>query len=156
MKYTCEVMINKPRELVVEAYRNTEWLSYWYEGFVSIKPLMRNFGVAGSKAILKCEQNGEISEISAVVESVNEPESVTLRFQMENVWYRAISELYEDDTEAMVRTRWVQRIEFHFPGILAITSLLNKKFYYNNTLRKMNRFKAFVETHDFENQRVEE
>jgi hypothetical protein len=134
-------MIDKPRDLVMRAYRNPECLPHWYEGFISLKPMMKNFGMEGTKAILCCKREDEIVEVTAVVESVTLPDSVVMTFEQNTSWYRISSKLYEVE----YKTKWIQSIEFHFSGLLALLCLLNKKRFISETYKKMNRFKKFAE-----------
>ena len=63
MKYRCEVIINLPRERVVELFDNPDNMSQWQPGLQSFEHLSGEPGQPGTKSKLVYDMNGRRVEM---------------------------------------------------------------------------------------------
>jgi len=141
MKYKTEVMIDLPRDQVVEIFDDPDSLPKWQEGFVSMEHQSGEYGKAGMVSLLKYDNNGRKIELTETIESRNLPEAFIAIYETEGVWNRHENYFFDEgDT-----TRYVTDTEFKCTGFMRLFTLFMPGMFKKETLKQMNAFKTFAE-----------
>ena len=143
MKYTSEITLDLPRERVIELFDSTENLYQWQPGLQSFEPLEGEPGQAGARSRLVYDENGRQVEMIETIVRREFPDDFTATYEAKGVKNRVANCFVE---EAPGHTRWVMDNEFKFSGLMALMGLFMRGAIQKQTLRDMNRFKAFAES----------
>jgi hypothetical protein len=143
MKYSFELMLNKPRAEAWKGFSDPANLSKWQPLLVKIEQLEGNSAQPGSVAKLTFK-NGE-REYSLIEKITNciEPERLDQLYQNEFADNTIKNSFMETGNN---KTRWKVDVEFTFKTIaMRLIGPFVKKRFVANTQRDMERFKAFIE-----------
>lgn len=142
MKYTTELVINVPRERVVELFVNPDNLAKWQQGLKKMEPISGEPGTAGAKTRLVYDENGRKVKLVETIITRDLPEAYTALYETGSVKNWSSNHFYEAGPNA---TRWVQENEFKFGGLMAILALFMRGAFPKQTEKDMKRFKTFAE-----------
>lgn len=142
MQYSCEVLINLPREKVVEIYDNSDNLKKWMEGLQSFEHLNGEPGHPGAKSRLIFDHKGRRLEMIETIIKRNLPEEYSGTYETQGVVNKVINHFYED---GMDRTRWVSENKFQFTGLMKLTAFFTNNAFPKQTKFHMDNFKNFAE-----------
>ena len=142
MKYTCEIVIESPRERVVEPFDSTDNLFKWMDGLKSFEHLEGEPGQPGAKSRLVFKRgNGELEMIETV--AVRDlPDVFAGSYEADHAWNGMVNRFIEEGPD---RTRWITENEFKFTGIWRFVSLVLRPMFPKQTMKSMRAFKEFVE-----------
>lgn len=142
MKYSCELIINLPRERVIELFDNPDNMPKWQPGLQSFEPISGEPGQPGAKSRLVYDMNGRRVEMVETIVSRNLPDEFSGTYEAKGVKNWIANYFYD---EADDKTRWVMDSEFMFSGFMILLSLFMRGSFRKETQSTMFRFKAFAE-----------
>ena len=141
MKYTCEVVIDLPREKIIPLFDNADNLLKWQSGLKSFEHLSGEPGQVGAKSRLIFDEGGRKVEMIETITVRNLPDEFSGTYQAKGVdnW---VSNRFIDEGE---KTRWLSESEFKFSGVMRFLAVLMGGSFRKQTLDFMNSFKKFAE-----------
>lgn len=142
MKYTTEVVIDLPRNQVIELFDDPDNLPKWQKGLQLVESLEGFPGMPGARTRLVYDQEGRKVDMTETVIARNLPDELSVLYETRGVKNWAVNRFYEVERGA---TRWVMTNEFKFSGLMAIAALVMRNAFPRQTLKDMKRFKVFAE-----------
>ncbi len=143
MKYESEIILDLPRERVIELFDDADNLSKWQPGLQSFEHLSGEPGQPGAKSRLVFDQNGRRLEMIETITRRNLPDEFSSTYETKGVMNWVVNRFYD---EGGGKTRWVSENEFKFSGVMAILSLFMRRAFPRQTLEFMRHFKEFAES----------
>jgi len=142
MRYKTEVIINLPRERVIELFDSFENLKKWQEGLVSFEHISGDPGRPGAKTRLLYDMGRRRMEMIETIIERDLPDEFSGTYDASGV-HNIVHNYFYDEGE---RTRWVLDSEFQFRSFMRIMSLFipGSKFR-EQTRSSMEAFKRFAE-----------
>ena len=142
MRYETEVLINLPRERVIELFDSFENLKKWQEGLISFEHISGEPGQPGAKTRLLYDMGRRRMEMIETIIERNLPEEFSGTYDASGV-HNIVRNYFYDEGE---QTRWALDSEFQFRSFMRIMSLFipNSKFH-EQTRSSMEAFKRFAE-----------
>jgi hypothetical protein len=142
MKYNTEILINLPREKVLELFLNTEHLKKWQPGLLSYAHLDGEQGEEGSRSKQVFEgRKGELV-ITETITSKQLPEHIHMSYRSRGV-YNEVNNRFTEQEAGI--TLWQIENNFRFRGIMMLMIPFMKNAFIHNTMLNMDRFKLFAE-----------
>ena len=143
MKYTCKLVINLPRERVVELFDDPDNLTQWMEGLQSFEHLSGDPGQPGAKSRLVFDRgDGETFAMIETLTRYNLPDEISGTYETDGV-RNVIENLFIKDGRN--RTQWIAHNEFQFGGFMRIASWFMRPLFKRQSLTIMRGFKVFAE-----------
>ena len=142
MKYTTEIVIDRPRQHVIDLMTNPNLFQAWQPGLEKAELLEGEPGQPGAKTRLVYQRDQRKIDMIEMIDSCSLPDKYTVRYETEGVKNRVINRFYEQDDG---RTRWVAENEFKFGGWMIFLAVFLGSAFRKQTLDDMKRFKAFAE-----------
>jgi len=142
MKYTCEVIIDKPREEVIKLFDSTDNLFKWQKTLASFDIISGENGVDGLKSKMVYDDNGKTMEMIETIEQFNFPDELIAIYEADKVWNRCVN-IFKDMGD---QTSWSMESEFVCSGFMKLVTTFGKKMFMKQTLKDMNSFKSFSES----------
>jgi uncharacterized membrane protein len=143
MKHTSEVIIDLPRQRVIELLGDRDNLSRWQTGLRSYELLSGEEGQVGAKARLVRDIMGRRIEMIETVISLDLPDAFTSTYETKGVLNRVENRFYEISPE---KTRWVMESELTTSGGMAMLGGMIRGVIEKQTVEQMRRFRAFAES----------
>lgn len=141
MKYTCEIVIERPRATVVALFDNPDNMKHWQPGLQSFEPLSGTPGQPGARSRLKYLMGKRPIEMIETITERNLPDTFSGTYETKGVW-NSVANVFRDEGS---RTRWLCESEFKFSGFMWLISKLMPGAFKKETQKMMNQFKAYVE-----------
>ncbi|MEM6738147.1 MAG: SRPBCC family protein [Bacteroidota bacterium] len=142
MKYTCEVLINKPRVEAIELFDNPDNMKYWQKGLVKFEHIYGEPGKPGAESRLIYKMGKRTIEMIETINFNNLPEAIHSNYVTRGVTNMQKNHFKEEGE----KTRWISDAEFKFKGFMKIMSFfMGKSMFKKQTLSYMEDFKAFAE-----------
>jgi hypothetical protein len=143
MKYTLELLVNKPRVEVWKIFDNPENTKIWQPSLTEIETISGIQGQPGAVSRLSYMENGREFSLS---------ERITERVEL-NCLVRVYENAFADNTiknrfieQGNDQTMWTMETEYRFKTlIMKILGPVLKKNYVARSQREMERFKELVE-----------
>ncbi len=142
MKYTTEVIIELPRQKVIELFDNTENMFKWQEGLKSYDHLEGNPGQEGARTAMVYESRRGELKMTETITKRKLPEEFHAVYEAKGVYNEMYNYFVENEPG---RTTWRTVSVFRFRGLMALMAPFMKTAFTGNTLLNMERFKNFVE-----------
>ncbi len=142
MKYEVELIIDLPRERVIELFDNPDNLAKWQPGLQSFEHISGEAGQPGAKSRLIYDENGHRVEMIETVTKNSLPDEFAATFEAKNVKNWISNTFYEEGPE---KTRWVSENEYKFSGLMWFTGIFMRGAFPNQSLEFMELFKEFAE-----------
>ncbi|MAQ75906.1 MAG: hypothetical protein CL613_06200 [Aquimarina sp.] len=142
MEYTAEIVIDLPRDKVIEKFDNEENMKHWQKGLVSMEHISGKQGEVGATSKLRYHIGGREIEMIETMTFKDAPDAFHLTFDAKNVYN--IQENYFEEISSD-STKWISKNEFKFNGFMKIMGMLMPKAFKKQTLNYMKDFKAFAE-----------
>jgi len=142
MEYTCELIINLPRNRVIELFDSSENLTKWQPGLQEFEHISGEPGQDGAKSRLVYDENGRRIEMVETILNRNFPDEFSATYEAKGVFNRISNHFYEDSPD---KTRWVMESEFDFSGVYKLMGIFMKGSFPKETTKQMNSFKTFAE-----------
>lgn len=141
MKYEHSLIINLPRERVIELFNSTENLYKWQDGLQSFEHISGTPGQVGAKSMLKYKMGKREVEMIETITHQNLPDRFHGTYEAKNVWNKIENHFSEQGD----KTEWRVVSEFKFTGFMRIMAALMKGAFKKQTLTFMTKFKDFAE-----------
>ncbi|GAB4332861.1 MAG: hypothetical protein Kow0037_10780 [Calditrichia bacterium] len=117
MKYTVEVIIDKPVQKVVELFDNPENLYKWMQGLVSFEPISGTPGQPGAKSRLKFQMGKREIEMIETITARQLPEEFSGTYEAKGV-FNFVKNRFVPVSEN--QTKYISQQEFRFRGLMKI------------------------------------
>lgn len=142
MKYSLNVIINSSLEKVTDLYKDQSNNDKWQEGCVSIKYLNGNREKVGDKTELVFETGKRKMMMTETIVETNFPHKYVVTYEAKGVFNTVITEFEKiEENKTLLKTE----NEFKFKGFMVLFGLLMPGAFKKQTMKYMNRFKAFAE-----------
>ncbi len=141
MRYQTEIIINLPRQRVVELFDSFENLKQWQEGLVSYEHISGAAGTPGAKTRLHYDMGRRQLKMIETITVRSLPDEFSGIYEAPGV-HNIVKNYFHDEGAA---TRWVLDTEFKFSGLMKLTSLLMGGAFRKQTRKGMEAFKRFAE-----------
>lgn len=114
MIYTCDIIINLPREEVIEKLDNPENMKFWQKGLISYKQLNGVLGEKGAQMELEYQMGKRNMVLIETITDNKFPAEFHADYDTKGVhnMQKNIFHVIDENT-----TRWESICEFHFSGI---------------------------------------
>lgn len=143
MKYTTEVIINKPRKEVIEKLDSLENMKHWQRGLVNATPLEGTPGEEGATMKLEYKMGKREMEMKETIIKRNLPEEFHATYDAKGV--HNIQQNYFKEVDQNT-TKWVSESEFQFQGFgMKLIGFLMPGAFKKQSQKYLNDFKNFVE-----------
>ncbi len=143
MRYETEVIIDLPRERVIELFDSFDNLKKWQEGLLSYQPISGEPGQPGAKTKLLYQMGSRRTEMIETIIERNMPDEFSGTYDAKGV-HNIVRNYFHDEGET---TRWVLDSDFQFHGYMRIMSLFMPGSMFKKQTRKtMEDFKKFAES----------
>ena len=142
MQFSCEIIINQPREKVIDLFDNPANHAKWMEGLQSFDHLSGRQGFPGAKSRLLFNHDGRRLELIETILIRNLPEEFSGTYETKGIINKVINYFYEDGPQ---RTRWVSENNFQFSGLMNLMSIFIRSAFPKQTHAQMENFKSFAE-----------
>ena len=142
MNYEKELIIDLPRDRVVELMDNFENLKKWQPSLKSYEHVSGDVGKEGAVTMLVYEEKGREVEMTETIVTRNFPDEFTAIYEGKDVVNRFENYFYEEGPN---KTRWRTVSDFKFRGFMAVFALFMRRAFPKQTLSDMERFKVFAE-----------
>lgn len=143
MKYTLEITIQKPIEVVVSAFDSVENMKHWQKGLISYEPISGDPGAEGSKSRLVYKMGKREIEMVETIVKKNLPSEFHGTYEADGVYN--IQENYFEilDQDA---TKWISVSEFKFVSFtMKLVGFLMPGSFKKQSFKYMQDFKTFIE-----------
>ena len=142
MKYKTEVIINAPREKVIEYFDNPENLKKWQPGFISMEHISGEKGEVGSQYKMKYKMRNREIEMIETITKKQLPDQFYGTYEANGVWNSM-----ENHFEALPdgTTRWWADVEFKLKGSIKVMGWLMPGAFKKQSQKYADNFKEFVE-----------
>lgn len=142
MKYTTEIIINKPREDIIKVFEDSSLLPHWQRGLKRSRVICGKDGEVGSKRKLYITMEGQSIKMTETITKKNLPEEwhgIYTSNGMESTqknYFEAINDH---------QTKWTSYSEFKFSGFMKLISKLLPDIFKKRSILVQQDFKTFVE-----------
>jgi hypothetical protein len=142
MEYTTDLLIELPRNKVIQFFDNTAYASQWQPGIKSLKLIDGTDREAGARYRIVYEgRKGDLTVEERVLKR-NLPDEYTV-FQRSRGVKNTIKHIFFET--APQQTMWRTVNHFRFGGMMRLMAPFMKSAFSSNTLLHMERFKIFAE-----------
>ena len=142
MKYTVEILIDKPKEETVKLYNNIDNLYQWMEGLQSIELLEGKEGEKGAKSKLIFKNSKRELEMIETILVNDLPDKMVTTYDAKGVNNIIFTEFHSEGD----KTRYVAHQEFKMHGFMKVIGFLFPKSFKKQSLKYMEDFKNFAES----------
>ena len=142
MRYACEVVIDLPRERVIELFDDPDNLAKWQPGLKSFEPLRGEPGRPGAKSRLLYNQGGRKLEMIETVSVRDLPDELSGTYEATGVMNWVNNHFVEISPK---KTRWVVETEFRFSGLMRLMAPFMRGAFPKQTQQLTQGFKDFAE-----------
>ncbi len=141
MHYTQEIVINAPREKVVQAFTDSTRFTEWQPGLECYELVSGEQSQTGAKAELTTRAGSRVMGMTETIESNDLPDSIVVIYETHGVWNRIVNTFVAESPDS---THWVADNEFRFTGVRKALALMEGSFK-KESIESMEQFNAFVE-----------
>ncbi len=142
MKYSNEIVIDLPREKVIELFDNVENLEKWQPGFLGFEHISGEPGKEGSKSKMMYQMGKRKVEMIETITKANFPTEFNGTYEAKNV-FNIINNRFEQLSSS--QTKWISHNEFKFSGFMRIMGFLMPGAFSKQSYKYMEYFKDFAE-----------
>lgn len=143
MNFTTQIVINRPRDRVVELMRNPDNIAKWQPGLQTVELLSGEKDQVGARSRIVVDARGFRLELIETIVEHNPPERFASLFEARGVRNFVENRFIADGPDA---TRWVMANSFKFTGFMSLAGLFLRDFVPRQSLESMSRFKDFAES----------
>ena len=143
MKYKVNIIINLPRDRVIELHDDPENLKKWQPDLVAYEHQSGEVGKVGSTSqIIYKMGKKEITMIETIVLK-KLPDKISMTYEAKNSWNRVDNKFLLLEAG---KTKWEYSTVFRCSGVMKIMSFLLPGVFKKQSLKYMRLFKAFAES----------
>lgn len=143
MKYTCEILIDLPREKVIELFDNPDNLGKWQPELQSFEHISGEPGEVGAKSRLLYKMGKRNVEMIETIHVRDLPDQFDGSYEANGV-YNIVKNRFEVVDENT--TRWITEQEFQFRGMMKLMAWLMPGAFKKQSMLYLRRFKEFAES----------
>lgn len=144
MKYTCQLVINLPRDRMVELFDDPDNMLKWMKGLESFEHVSGTPGKPGAQSRLTfARDNGETFDMIETLTRYNLPDEISGTYETEGVRNVIENWFVEDGPTA---TRWIAHNVFEFGGFMRVGAWFMRPLFKRQSLKIMESFKVFAES----------
>jgi hypothetical protein len=144
MKYNIELLIDKPRSEIWQAFNDPEKLKIWQPSLSAIEVINGTQGKSGAESMLTFEENGRVYSLVERITFCQEPESV---HQLYDNQFAINTVKNSFIVQGQNQTLWATETDYNFKTVLMkIMGPFYKKNFATRTERGMQLFKEMVES----------
>ena len=142
MRYKIEIIINLPRQRVIELFDSFENLKHWQPGLISHEHISGESGKPGAKTRLVYDMGRRKMEMIETITVRNLPDEFSGTYDASGV-HNIVLNHFSDEGES---TRWVLDSDFQFHSYMRILSLfMPSSMFKKQTRSSMEAFKRYAE-----------
>lgn len=143
MKYTSEIIINKPIAEVIEKMDNADNMKHWQKGLVEYKQLEGTPGSVGAKMSLQYKMGKREMELIETITKNNFPEEFHANYDAKGM-HNEQQNFFENVDENT--TKWTSHTEFEFQSFgMKVFGFIMPGMFKKQSMKYMLDFKSFVE-----------
>lgn len=143
MKYTCEIVIDLPRETVIEKLDNAENMKHWQRGLIGYEQVEGTPGQEGAKMDLEYKMGKRGMKMTETIVKNNFPSEFHATYQTKGVYNLQQNFFHELDGG---KTRWESQSEFKFDSFgMKLMGWLMPGAFKKQSLKYLQDFKNFAE-----------
>tara|TARA_R100000306_G_scaffold260_3_gene537 strand:- start:2382 stop:2837 length:456 start_codon:yes stop_codon:yes gene_type:complete len=143
MKYSIEIIINLPREEVIEKMDNPDNLKHWQKGLIHYEMLSGTPGQEGATMKMEYKMGKRDMTLIETILKRNFPEEFHATYDTKGV--HNIQNNYFEELDD-IRTKWISESEFQFSGFgMKLMGWLMPGAFKKQSKKYMNDFKNFAE-----------
>ncbi|MEM7182446.1 MAG: SRPBCC family protein [Spirochaetota bacterium] len=143
MKYTMELLINLPREEMVEKFDNPDNLPKWQPDLKSFELLSGQAGQKGAKSKIFYQMGKREIEMVETILVRNLPDEFSATYEAKGVWNSVENRFLEVGGE---KTKWIVTSEFRFGSFLMkFVAWIFPGAFKKQSAKFMQQFKEFAE-----------
>lgn len=142
MKYSTEIIINKPRKEIIKVFEDSSLLPNWQRGLKRSRVLSGEEGEVGSKRKLYITMEGQSIKMTETITKKNLPEEWHGEYTS-----KGMKSIQKNYFEALGdhQTKWTSYSEFKFSGFMILISKLLPDIFKKRSILVQEDFKAFIE-----------
>jgi hypothetical protein len=142
MKYTLELEIDQPCDVVGELIGDPDKRTAWQPDLIGIDYLKGDPGKEGSTAIIKYRMGKAVLEMKETIVENRLPNQFVCTYETDKVRNLVVNDFEETPSGG---TKWIFTSEFQCRGFLKILTLLMPGTFRKQSLKYMHQFKDFAE-----------
>lgn len=142
MKYTTQIVINKPLNEVISKFDSWENLKEWQPELQSYELVEGEAGQPGAKTKLVYKFKNREMIMHETIEKRELPDAFDAIYEAKNVWNRNKNTFKDNGDQT---TTWLVESEFQFKGFMKFMSKLMPGAFKKQSKKIGGRFKAFAE-----------
>ncbi len=142
MKYSLNILINKPLEQVVHAFDNQDNLYKWMEGLQNVETISGEPGKVGAKSKMLFKMGKREIEMIETIKRIEFPRLFVATYDAKGV-FNVIENVFEKVDGNVTRYTTLQ--EFRFKGFMKIIAFLFPGSFKKQSYKYLEDFKKFVE-----------
>lgn len=143
MRYTTEIIINKPIDQVIALFDNADNLKEWMEGLQSFEHISGTPGEVGAKSKLTFLMNNRKLEMIETITAKNLPDEFSGTYEAKGVFNTVVNRFVRLDGN---RTKYVTEHEFELSGFMKIIGWLMPGMFRKQSMKYLEAFKKFAES----------
>lgn len=145
MKYSNEVIINKPLTQVISLFDSEKNLFKWQPELISFEHFEGKKGEVGAKSRLKYKMGKREIDMIETITVKNLPVEFSGTYEAKGVWNEVKNYFEEIDQQT---TRWKSETHFEFSGFMKLIGLLMPGSFKKQSQKYLDQFKEFAEGSD--------
>lgn len=142
MEYKTEIIINKPRQEIIDAFENSSLLPHWQRGLKRSRLLSGRNGEVGSKRKLYITIEGQSIKMTETIIKKNLPAEWHGEYSSKGM--ESVQKNYFEDISEN-QTKWTSYSQFKFSGFMKVISKLLPEIFKKRSVLVQKDFKAFIE-----------
>lgn len=142
MKYSNEVVIQKPLSKVLELFDNSENMFEWMEGLKKVTPLTKEQGKVHSKMEMYFELGKRKMHIVETILEKNLPQKMC--FEYKSIGMKNWVEIQFQEIDEQ-QTKYISENKFEFKGLFWLMQFFMKNTFIKQSQKYLNDFKTFAE-----------
>lgn len=142
MKYTTEIIINKPRKEIIKDFENPDLLEHWQRGLKRSRVISGKNGEVGSKRKLYITMEGRSIKMTETILKKDLPQEWHGEYTSKGM--KSIQKNYFEAINDQ-QTKWTSYSEFEFSGFMKVVSKLFPDIFKKRSKQVQEDFKAFIE-----------
>jgi carbon monoxide dehydrogenase subunit G len=143
MKYSVEIIIDKPIDAVIALFDNPKNMSQWMEGLQSFKHISGVQGQPGAKSEMKFLMGNKEVEMVETILVRNLPDEFTGTYEAKGVYNLVRNKFVKiSDTQ----TKYISENEFELKGVMKVVGMMMPGMFKNQSMKYLTAFKKFAES----------
>lgn len=142
MKYTCEIIIQKPRQEVITHFDSIENLYKWMEGLEKFEVLSGDAGEVGAQSRLTFQLGKRKLEMVETITEKNLPDTFSGNYVANGVVNHIKNEFIDQGESTLYRTYQ----EFELSGVMKLFGWFFPSMFKKQSMKHLEAFKKFAES----------